>query len=338
MFPNTRAKIEQMITQGIIPGAVYSFNHNQTSDTFTSGYRELTPTIKKMTRQTLFDIASLTKVVGTNSLILLLLEKNQIKLNEPINKYLPSFQDKTVTILQLLTHTSAINGYIPNRNELTQAQLIEAFNYLPVSVDKQGHEVVYTDTGTILLGFAIENLFKQPVQTIIEQEVLRPLNLNHTTFNPNPKECAPTNNLHQSQAALYGRVHDTKASVLKEHCGSAGLFSNIDDLNRFCQMMVNLGDLDGLTFLQSDTIKQLHQTWTPKANKNRSLGWDLKYHPKSQHPILFHTGYTGTFILIDLQEKTSFVFLSNRVHPVDNRETYLQHRDELIDIYLNELD
>ena len=337
MFPKTQAKIQQMMDDKIIPGAVYSFNHAGQTNVVAKGFKQASPRIEPMTRETIFDIASLTKVVGTNSLILLLLETNQIALEDSINKYVPLFQDDSVTILQLLTHTSAINGFIPNRDELSASQLIEAFNHLRVNTEAQNREVVYTDTGTILLGFAIETIFKQPVQRVIEQYVLAPLKLSQTTFTPNPTDCAPTNRLNEETVSLFGRVHDKKASVLKEHCGSAGLFSSIDDLNRFCQMMVNLGELDGKTFLSPDSIKQLNRSWTPQANKSRSLGWDFIDLPHKNKSFLFHTGYTGTFILIDLINKTSFVFLSNRVHPKDDRATYLKHRDTLVEIYLEEL-
>ncbi|MGX6961423.1 serine hydrolase domain-containing protein [Vagococcus xieshaowenii] len=337
MFPKTQKKINQMIEQQIIPGAVYSFKSLNSEATFTKGNKQILPSIEPMTEQTLFDVASLTKVVGTNSVVLKLLEEKKMKLDQSIKHYLPTFEDDSVTILELLTHTSAINGFIPNRDQLSQTELIEAFNHLNVDHASKGKNVVYTDTGTILLGFAIEQLLQEPIQVIIQKQIIEPLELSRSTFFPPKDECAPTNNLIQSEQPLYGIVHDTKAAVLKEHCGSAGLFSDINDLNRFCYMMMNDGQIGETKFLTKETIQSLNQTWSPNADKHRSLGWDLKWHPNKQHPILFHTGYTGTFILIDLNEKRSFVFLSNRVHPQDHRETYMTHRDELVTIYLEEV-
>ena len=157
-----------------------------------------------------------------------------------------------------------------------------------------------------------------------------------STFLPvNPKNCVPTE-VHKKRGLIRGTTHDPKAFVLAEHAGNAGLFSNVYDLEKFVRMYLNEGNFHGKQLLEKTTIAALLQDQTPSGHEGRSLGWDLKYNRRTETPILFHTGYTGTFLLIDVLNQEAFIFLSNRVHPVDQRIAYVKARDQLIGIYLDE--
>ncbi|CAM3209940.1 serine hydrolase domain-containing protein [Vagococcus fessus] len=336
MYPNTTQTILSQLKSGIFPGANFAFVEGNTIETHSYGHASLLPNRETMLDTTLFDVASLTKVIGTNSVILKLIETEQLDIDLPITFYLPAFHDKKVTSRHLLTHTSDINPFIKDRDTLNKEELRAALLLLK-SGPNIGSKVAYTDTGTLLLGFLIEKLYNKPVQHVIEEDVLRPLRLNKSTFKPDLSDSIAATENHPKRGVIRGAVHDPKAFVLGENCGSAGLFSTLEDCLTFCQMILSRGNLsDGSTYLKEETITSLLQDWTPSGTLNRSLGWDLKTTVDSKRPLLFHTGYTGTFLLIDPKEKSAFIFLSNRVHPVDNRANYIEKRDHILEEYLNE--
>lgn len=331
MYPKTQQLIQDFLAEQVFSGLNYAFIGPDYLETHSFGYAQVVPMQELLRPEMLFDVASLTKVVCTTTVILQLLEAGKIELDQPFRSYYPAFQDERVTIRQLLTHTSDINGYIPNRDQLSAEELRTAFHQLK-SGTQIGQKVVYTDTGTILLGFLIEEIFEQDVQVVFQEQVLTPLGMKHSTFQPDPKQTTATED-HPRLGVLRGVVHDPKARQLGSHAGSAGLFTNLEDLILFVQMYLRQGEVNGQQFLQRDTIQSLLHDQT-KHELGRSLGWDLKY--KEQRPLLFHTGYTGTFLVIDVQGQEGFVFLSNRVHPFDDRQGYIEKRDQLLAIFLAE--
>lgn len=327
--------IQKLIAEKIIPGTSYGFIEGGKQYRYTEGYAAVFPEKESIQENQLYDIASLTKVMMTTTVILQLVEENKIAIDDTLQEYLADFTCPKVTIRHLLTHTSAIKGFIPNRDALSAEALKKAILQLPVE-DTIGKQVVYTDTGMILLGFLIEEIENETLIKVFEKRVIQLLNLTDSSFHPTrPDQCAPSE-LHPKRGLIRGEVHDPKAYVLGDHCGSAGLFSSLNDCLKFAQMILNKGQLDGTRILQQQTVEKLLNDWTPTRELNRSLGWDLKGTKK--HLILFHTGFTGTFMLIDIHESKAFVFLSNRVHPKSDTPVYLKKRDELVNCYLLERD
>ncbi len=334
MYPNTSQLILTYLQARVYPGVSYAFIKKEKTEQATFGYAQLAPQ-RLLTTSTLFDMASLTKVIATNSLILQLIESGHLKIDRPLQSYLPQFKDPIVTIRQLLTHTSAINPQIHNRNQLDQAALTRAI--LSLSSDRDiGQKVAYTDTGTILLGFLLEEIYAEPLHQLFQERVLEPLQMTQSTFTPTSPDVAATE-LDPTRGLICGQVHDPKAFTLGEHCGSAGLFSTIGDSLIFAKMMLAGGQTaKGESFLQDATVDSLFADWTPTGTLHRSLGWDLKETIDDHRPLLFHTGYTGTFMLLDREAQEAFIFLSNRVHPVDQRGDYLKKRDHILEVYLEE--
>lgn len=331
MYPETSHLIAEKQKEGVFPGTVYRFIDQGQRETHVLGYAACQPQAEILTEAHLFDVASLTKVVCTTTVILKLVDQGVLAIDAPLAHYLPDFTDPKVTLRHLLTHTADIQTWIPQRDQLSAQELRQAYLELK-SGQKLGKEVKYTDTGTILLGFMLETLLGGSLTDIFQQEVLLPLEMTHSGFPPLPEGSKVAATQRQADGSmLKGITHDPKARVLGEHAGNAGLFSTIDDLTKFVQMVMNHGQTAKGSFLSPERIASLYQVQTPFETGQRSLGWDLIGTP----PQLYHTGYTGTFLLIGSNSK-AMLFLSNRVHPEDHRDSYLNHRDEIVQSYLKE--
>lgn len=339
LYPQTQQIITDKRLRGVYPGVVYGFIDSHGEEVQAQGLAQIFPHEEQMTPGKRFDVASLTKVVCTTTVLLKLWEVGEIAWDQPLQRYLPEFKQDTITLRHLLTHTSDIQTWIADRDRLSAAELRAAYLTLAPGPGL-GHKVQYTDAGTILLGFMLEGLFHQPVIDVFHQEVLEPLGMQHSGFLPKEgerKEIVPTERVSRSRV-LRGVTHDPKARVLGAHAGNAGLFTDVDDLLIFCRMLLAEGAAaDGRQFLQPETLLMLLQDQTLDARGQRSLGWDLRAGAAvSGTPALFHTGYTGTFLLADIAAEEAFVFLSNRIHPTDHRAAYLKERDEIIGVYQKE--
>lgn len=336
MYPETVEVIKKKMHQGVFPGAAFCLIEDQTMEQDTLGAAQVEPTKLPLQKEYLFDVASLTKVVCTTTVMLKLFEAGRITWDQTLHELLPKFQNEAITLRHLLTHTSDIQTYIPRRDQLNADELRAAYLTLEPG-ENLGKKVQYTDAGTILLGFLIEELYQKPAVAVFKEEVLQPLEMTDSCFLPQPpyQQIVPTEK-QKNGHILKGVTHDPKARVLGEHAGNAGLFTNLKDLCEFAKMYLNLGRVKDMIYLQEKTIRMLLQDQTPDRKGGRSLGWDLKSSALDQTPVLFHTGYTGTFLLLDVVKQSAFIFLSNRVHPVDHRKEYIHHRDELLACYLQE--
>ena len=330
MFENTKKLIVNMYRDNIVPGISYAIINDHKVYSSYIGYSQLVPKKVRLKFGQLYDLASLTKVIGTTTLVLKLIREGKLKLYEPICNKLPFFKDNKVTIFHLLTHTSGISGYIPNRNQLSAKELKKALLNLPIS-DSFEKRVIYTDIGFLYIGWIIENLLHKPIQKLIFKDVLVPLGMNNTTFQPSKYISVPTE-ITNKRGLIKGVVHDPKAYILKQNCASAGMFSNINDIIRFVQWYLGNLKIDNSPLKQWQ-IKSLFKDWTP--NKlNRSLGWDIKYSPYDKHVLLYHTGFTGTFLIIDRLKKTGLIVLTNRIHPTSKNKIFLYKRDKIIQMFL----
>lgn len=326
-FERTQTEIQRLVDQKIIPGASYAVMRGDQLEQGQVGVAQLQPEVKPLWPHAVYDLASVTKVVGTTTVALQLMQRGALDINRPVHDYLPEFTNRQVTVLNLMTHTSGISGYIQNRNALPAADLLAAIQKLPISVANLNHRVVYTDLGLILTGMIIEKLVGQSIQTEVTERVIRPLGLPDATFNPVVAQAVPTT--YSAQAGLLqGIVHDPKGRILGEHCGSAGLFASVDDLVQFSKFM--LGQVTQPTVLAPATITSLYRDWTPNQRLRRSFGWNLWHAGANHEPIIFHTGYTGTLLMLDRESQSALIFLSNRVHPVAHNASFLPARRRLI--------
>lgn len=295
-------KIKEQMAENLYLGASLSlYADGVWQDSFFGQTQEGQPTRAGL----LYDLASVSKVVGVGTVLIFLLQAGKIELDATLKSYYPAVADETLTIRQLVTHTSGIDPYIPHRDELDEAGLREAINQIKVTDQK---DFRYTDINLILLGFMLEEIYGQSLDQIFQQEVFEPWQMKRTSFGP-VTEAVPTV---KGQPA--GIVHDPKARVLGVHTGSAGLFSDLTDLQMFLQH-----------YLEDDFAANLTQNLSP--SKPRSIVWNLE-----DEDWLDHTGYTGPFIMVNRKAQKAAIFLTNRTYLYDDRPLWIAKRRELRDI------
>ena len=299
--------INNQIDRNIYPGASLAlFKDNQWNEHYIGTIDGKTPVVSGL----VYDLASVSKVVGVGTLCIFYLQSGKLDLDEKFSTYYPEVADNTLTLRQLLSHSSGIDPFIPNRDELDQKGLIAAINAIKVKSDKP---FLYTDINFILLGLMLEKLSGQRLDRLFDSEIFQPFGMSETRFGP-VEVAVPT-----VEEIPGGTVHDPKARVLKEHTGSAGLFSTLKDLEIFVNH-----------YLRDDFAKNMTQNIS-QSNKERSVAWDL------QGDWILHTGYTGTFVLINIPAQRAAIFLSNRTYYKDERAQWIKDRDVLIEIMKKEL-
>ncbi len=326
---NKLTGIEYAITNalflGQMPGSVIYIGHNQDNFLKAFGYRSLVPEKEIMTEDTIFDAASLTKIIATAPSIMLLWERGKIGLDKPVSMYIPEFSGEgreEIKIRHLLTHTSGLRaGISPNppwNGYDTGIKL--ACDEKPRTTP--GSAFLYSDINFILLGEVVRRVSGLPLNKFAEKEIFKPLKMLDTGFLP-PKEkllrIAPTQVI--GEEVLRGIVHDPVSRNMGGVAGHAGIFTTARDLARFAQMFLNEGELDGMRVFKNETVREMTSNQTPSLDVKRGLGWDIDSGYSKPRGKLFpigsygHTGFTGTAIWIDPASKSFWVFLSNRVHP-----------------------
>lgn len=313
--------LQEMINAKQIPGAVYAVvNKNETLAEHAVGYAHLARKIP-MKQETLFDLASLTKVTATLPSILLLAEQGLLDFDDPVQRFFPEEVNGALTLRHLLTHTSGFPPSVPFYRYRWSKEQIRDFI---LSVDcRPGESVVYSDLNFMLLGFLVEKLTKSTLDVFAQENIYNPLKMKHTGFNPAAElsNVAATEWLPTEQRYQWGKVHDENANYLGGVSGHAGVFSNTHDLKIFVQMLLNEGKtaVDDY-FLSPATLRTSEKNYTAGLGANRGLGWQLMDDSFSPAGYFLsersygHTGFTGTFIWIDPVLHLGFILLSNRVH------------------------
>jgi serine-type D-Ala-D-Ala carboxypeptidase len=274
---------------------------------------------------TLWDLASLTKVVGTTSALMQLVAQGRIELDAPVRHYLPRWTvpgAERVTVRHLLLHTSGLRADRPLHKEAADAVGALAVVYATPLDTVPGARTVYSDLGIILLGQVIETVTGERLDGYLKREVFDPLGMRETMFGPPPEllsRIAPTEFDPWRGRHVRGEVHDEKAFRLGGVAPHAGLFSTAHDLARFARMYLNNGVLDSTRVLDSAMI-QLFTRAADRSFSTRALGWDT---PDGQNSAgsrmseraFGHTGFTGTSIWIDPSADVFVLLLSNGINP-----------------------
>lgn len=315
--------INTAVQKNEIPGAVLLVGHDgQVVYRKAFGQRSLEPTRAPMTVDTIFDLASLTKVIATTTAVMQLVEQGKIRTNDSVAKYIPEFaqNDKgDITIRDLLTHYSGLPPDLDLTHPWTGRDTGYSMAFAETTNSPPETRFVYSDINFITLGALVERVTGMPLDVYCDQKIFQPLGMAHTRFRPPPEwlpQIAPTEYDEHGQM-LHGVVHDPTSRRMGGVAGHAGLFSTADDLAKFAQAI-----LDGKFVLSPLTVEKMSSPQQPPdATSVRGFGWDLDSPYSSNRGELLpigsfgHTGFTGTSIWIDPTTRTYVILLANAVHP-----------------------
>ncbi len=342
------ARMDQVIAASVekkeLPGAVVLVaRHGRVAWRKAYGSRAVEPQREAMTTDTIFDLASLTKIVATATSIMILLEQGKVRLSDPAIEFIPEMKGggrDAITIEQLLTHTTGFAPDFDLREHWTGYDEAIKRLYREPLRNQPGARFVYSDINYIALGEVVHRVSGQTLDEFARRNIFQPLGMRDTGFNPavtlRPR-IAPTEKRRgqmsylgdngenagpQGEQWLRGQVHDPTSFRMSGVAGHAGLFSTADDLAIFCQMILNGGAYNGVRILSPMGVATMTRPRAIAENGSaRALGWDIATSFSTNKGDLFplgsfgHTGFTGTSMWIDPGSDSFVIFLSNRVHP-----------------------
>ncbi|HSB13690.1 MAG TPA: exo-beta-N-acetylmuramidase NamZ domain-containing protein [Bryobacteraceae bacterium] len=331
VFPGSRdldAAIERAIQEDQIPGAVLLVSHHgKIVHRKAYGFRSLTPRREKMTLDTIFDAASLTKVVATTSAVMKLFEDGKLRLNDRVTVYLPEFQGgkSNITVRDLLTHFSGLRPDLDLKPEWKGYETGIRLALADTPVADAGTRFIYSDINFILLGEIVRRVSGNPLPEYAGEHVFRPLGMKDTMFQPPARlrrRIAPTETVPGHAGPLRGVVHDPTSRYMGGIAGHAGLFTTADDLSRFAGMMLGMGQPESRRIFSPLVVRKFTEPQSPPSQPIlRGLGWDIDSPFSGNRGELFpigsygHTGFTGTSLWIDPATQSYVILLANSVHP-----------------------
>jgi CubicO group peptidase (beta-lactamase class C family) len=304
------------------------------------GNRAVSGRAEPMTVDTIFDLASLTKVMAATPAIMTLVEEGKIRLDDKVKRYLPSFTGggkENITLRQLLTHYSGLRADFDLSKVWTGYDATMQELWSEATQSEPGKEFLYSDLNFITLGEVVRAVSGQPLDVFLKEHIYSVLRMSETTYNPpadwRPR-IAPTESRDRSlqylkghddsaasQVILRGEVHDPTAWRMGGVSGHAGLFSSARDVAIYAQMLLNRGRYTGVRVFSPLAVRAMTTPQSPKSSTAlRGFGWDIETAYSSPRGDIFadgygHTGFTGTSLWISPATETFIVILSNRVHP-----------------------
>ncbi len=328
-FSNVDSLINNSIKDSAFPGAVIliakegEILHKKAFGNMTYDFNSRT-----MTTETIFDLASVSKVIATTTAAMICVDRKLFKLEDKVVKYIPAFGKngkKNITLKDLLLHQSGLPAFKPyyklvkNGNELLQDIYNSKLDF------ETGTKMVYSDLGMITLAKVIEKVSKKSLDKFCYENIFSPLGMRNTFYNPAKEireKIAPTevDNYFRNRL-LIGEVHDETAYMLNGVAGHAGLFSTVSDIAVLLQMLLQKGNYQGVQLIKPETVA----LFTSRQSKisSRGIGWDTKSEKSSAGELFSstsfgHTGYTGTSVWVDPEKKVFAILFTNRVHPTRN--------------------
>ena len=341
-FGRAAAVVKRFVDEGKIAGAVLLIGYEgEEYGPVAYGWAVLEPeTAKRPVREdTLFDMASCSKVIGTTTAALILLDRGEVRLDDPVSLFIPEWQGEgkdRVRLRHLLTHTSGLPAW---KDLYSQGQgpeeVVSQICAMPLEYET-GKRVVYSCLGFILLGEITRRVTGLRLDQFLSEEVFGPLGMTDTMYCPPEslrERIAATERKPGTDEVLIGVVHDENARAMGGVSGNAGLFSTARDVGRFCRMYLQGGSLEGVRVLSPAVIEAATRSYTPGLEEERGLGWLIRgdgvfssagdlMSPRAYG----HTGFTGTSLWIDPERDLYVVLLTNRVHPSRENNHHLRLR------------
>lgn len=308
------------------------------------------PAAPRPTRTTIWDLASLTKILATTTALAQLVERGAVELDAPVFRYLPEWRGggrDAVTVRHLLTHTAGLPAFRPYDRDTQRPDSLATLIFWTPLERSPGERMVYSDIGAYVLGSIVERVSGDSLHVYVQRHVTAPLGLRETLFRP-PRalrpRIAPTEIDSLRGGLVHGAVHDERAYYLGGVAAHAGLFGSARDLARFATLMLRGGTLDGVRLLQPRTIAAF-TAYADSTFSNRALGWQKRNHPAAgdtatgagwASPLMStraygHTGFTGTSLAIDPDLDLYVILLSNRVNPTRSNTKISAVRRRLAD-------
>jgi len=326
-LPDKLAAIDASNTMAIaerrMPGAVLWLEHEGVVYRKAFAQRAIEPLPEPMTEDTIFDAASLTKVIATAPAVMILMERGLINPDEPVQKYIEEFRrdgKDAITVRHLLTHTSGLRSGLRRQPDGPVSAIQIACT--EVVTNTPGTLFRYSDINFILLGEIVRRVSGKPLQQFTSDEIFHPLQMRDTRYLPLASDwsrIAPTQ--YDGTNLLRGVVHDPTARHMGGVAGHAGLFTTAADLARYARMLLNEGELEGVRILRPETVTAMTSIQSSATVlARRGFGWDIDSDYSRRGAIFAlgsygHTGFTGTSIWIDPFSNTFLILLTNRVHP-----------------------
>jgi CubicO group peptidase (beta-lactamase class C family) len=290
---------------------------------------------------TIYDMASLTKVIATTTAAMILEESGQLDLDRTVASYLPEFNapDKApITMRMIVTHRGGLEAFAALYKEFKgRDQYLTQINLRPLK-STPGTETVYSDWDMILTQLVIERITGKTLDQFVAEKVFGPLGMSSTMFTPDSvkyfSRIAPTEIDTARGGLVHGKVHDENANAMGGVSGHAGLFSTAHDLSIFAQMLLNGGEYNGVRIVKASTLAR----WTApqSGTSSRALGWDTPSKNSSSGNYFSarsfgHTGFTGTSVWIDPEKNLFVILLTNRVDPTRNNNRHVPLRRDVAD-------
>jgi CubicO group peptidase (beta-lactamase class C family) len=351
-FAPAFAEVNAWITKKAFPGAVLAVGqHGRLLALKAFGRIDSSADSPPMPVDAIFDLASLTKVIGTTTAAEILYDRGRLNLDAPVVRYLPEFGGTsghdTITVRNLLSHSSGLQSADGLwRNAKDRQELLRQI-YATPTLTPPGTVFAYRDTNIILMGEIVQRLTGQPLDRFLAREVFGPLGMKDTGFKPSRAllpRIAPTEQDNAFRHMLVrGVVHDENAYMMGGVAGHAGLFSTARDLSALAQLYLNHGSYHGKRLIKASTIALFETPQNLPPGSSRALGWDMPSPggfagPLASPHAIIHTGFTGTSIYIDPDRDAFVILLTNRVNPTRNNALIAQARPAIHSAVLSVLD
>ncbi len=343
-------KMLEAIQKEAFPGISYAIVTKDKQIFGQLGNKAWFPEKVVLKENTIYDLASLSKVISTTTAIMMLIEEGQLRLMDSVHSIFKQFKHENICIFHLLTHTSGLPADIPQANKLRNSNEVKEKIFNQTLINPVGEKIVYSDIGYILLGLIVEEITGITLDQYASEHIFRPLKMIDTGYNPNNcGRCAPTELREDSvyEGYLQGKVHDEKAFALGGVSGHAGVFSTNKDLANFIQMILNDGVFEKQRIMSKAAIDKLYTTAVEEVSTygkpyRRSLGWELASFGIScgdfvSSNTILHTGFTGTSVLIDRDNQIGLTLLTNHVHPKRGKVALFRYRQIFANIILSQI-
>lgn len=356
--------LHNAIENGAAPGIALLVDHNgEVVYRQSLGYAQVYPDHRDLREDTIFDLASLTKVIATTTAVMLLVRDKQLNLLDPVKKYIPELLNEQMTFLHLLTHSAGFPDHLPLYEDVQQeADRRHDESFIGSSDAKKfviakvcqteliytpGQFSKYSDLGIILLGHAIERISGTTLDAYCDERIFRPCGMTTTFFQPGnvmrEGDYAATERCEWRHRVICGQVHDENAYAMGGVAGHAGLFSTLDDVRR-CMLKLLHCYTGEDEMIPKPLIRKFFSRQNLVEGSTRALGWDTPAQTTFSGGTLLseksvgHTGFTGTSIWFDLKRKLLMLLFSNRVHPSRNNQTFINMRPKIHDTIVIAMD